>query len=324
VQGWRKAEGRRALAAPILANPDRFGPQTGCSVSSTGKVRSVQTPSPAARMSNTHTNAVQEPAPIVNGWSALVAYNPASPQPNLPAELRTILNARANPNAPFTIYQMLPFNRESSADVYSYNMTAGIRGVIPTLDWTYEVFGSQGKTQSTVTQAGFGSLQRYRALINYGNFGQGFAATGNAEGGGFGASTATCTIGLNPFGGAISNDCLEAVKADIKTRSTMHQTVWEGDAQGKLFDLPAGELRAALGASYRSNNCKFENDTLTTQGRSFLEQSIGLYPSGNSSGKINVSESYGDYSSRSSATFPLFRSSTRRLAAACRTITRPG
>ena len=252
--------------------------------------------------SNTHTNGVQEPAPIVNGWGATVNYDPANPQANLPAELRTILNARANPSAPFTIYQMLPFNRESSADVYSYNMTAGFRGTVPAIDWTYEIFGSQGKTQSTVTQEGFGSLQRYREVINYknpvtglSNFGEGFSATGNAEGGGFAAATATCTSGLNPFSGApVSNDCLEAIKADIKTRSIMHQTIWEGDVTGKLFELPAGTVQAALGASYRSNNYRFENDTLTTQGRSFLEQSIGLYPSGNSAGKITVSEFYGE------------------------------
>jgi iron complex outermembrane receptor protein len=247
-----------------------------------------------ANFSNTHTEGVQEPAPVTGGWSAQVPYNSASPQANLPQELRTLLNSRPNPNAPFQIFQMLPFNRTAASDVYSYNMTAGIRGSLPFKDWTYELFGSQGKTQSTSTLGGFGSLQRYRTIISAPNFGQGFRMTGNPEGAGFGASTATCTTGLNPFGGAISNDCLEAIKADVKTKSVMHQTIWEGDVTGTLFTLPAGDLKTALGASYRSNNFRFENDTLTTQGRSFLEQSIGLYPSGNSRGKINVSEFYGE------------------------------
>jgi iron complex outermembrane receptor protein len=273
-----------------------------------------------ANFSNTHTEGVQEPAPVTGGWSAQVPYNPAAPQANLPQELRTILNSRtraarageagyitpvagqpapvqptvSGARDPFQIFQMLPFNRTASSDVYSYNMTAGIRGTLPIKDWTYELFGSQGKTQSTSTLGGFGSLQRYRALISATNFGQGFSAQGNPEGGGFGASTATCTTGLNPFGGAISNDCLEAIKADVKTKSVMHQTIWEGDVTGTLVTLPAGDLKTAIGASYRSNNFRFENDTLTTQGRSFLEQAIGLYPSGNSSGKINVSEFYGE------------------------------
>jgi iron complex outermembrane receptor protein len=243
-----------------------------------------------SNFSNTTTASVQEPAPITGGWSANVNYNSASPQAGIPQELRQVLNSRANPNAPFQITQLLPFNRTSAGEVYSYNMTAGLRGSLPIKDWKYEIFGSQGKTQSTVTQSGFGSLQRYRTIINFGNLGQGFRATGNAEGGGFGASTATCTSGLNPFSGApVSADCLEAIKADIKTQSVMHQTVWEGDVTGTLFDLPAGPLQTAIGASYRSNNYRFANDMLTTQGRSFLEQSIGLYPAGNSSGKIRRS-----------------------------------
>jgi iron complex outermembrane receptor protein len=264
--------------------------------------------------SNNSTASVQEPAPVVNGWNASVPYNSLAPQADIPQELRLLLNSRPNPNAPFTVFQMLPFNRESFGDVYSYNLTAGLRGRIPGIDWTYEIYGSQGKTQSSVTQKGFGSLQRYRALVSAVqtnaagvpilaanglpiplNFGAGFVGQGNREQGGFASSTATCTTGLNPYSQTtVSNNCLEAIKADIKTRSEMHQTVWEGNVQGKLIDLPAGELRTALGASYRSNNYVFENDTLVTQGRSFLEQSIGLYPAGNSAGKINVTEYFGE------------------------------
>jgi outer membrane receptor protein involved in Fe transport len=266
--------------------------------------------------SNNSTSSVQEPAPIVNGWNATVPYNSLAPQADLPQELRTLLNSRPNPNAPFTVFQMLPGNRASSGDVYSYNLTAGLRGRIPGINWTYEIYGSQGKTQSTVTQTGFGSLQRYRAVVGAVqrdaagnpilaanglpiplNFGQGFRGQSNLENNnnGFASSTATCTSGLNPYSQtAVSNDCLEAVRADIKTRSEMHQTVWEGNVQGKIIDLPAGELRTALGASYRSNNFLFENDTLVTQGRSFLEQTVGLYPAGNSAGKINVTEYFGE------------------------------
>jgi outer membrane receptor protein involved in Fe transport len=285
-----------------------------------------------ANFTNSQTRAVQEPAPVTGGWSAQIPYDPANPQANIPAQIRQILNARSGParpgqagyitpiptsaiaaernpvqpivsqaNTPFQIAQLLPFNRESSGDVYSYNMTAGIQGTIPGLEWTYELFGSQGKTASSVTQGGFASLQRYRALVNaLGpngvplNFGAGFRATGNAEQGGFGASSATCTSGLNPFGGAVSNDCLEAIRADIKSKSTMQQTVWEGNTQGTLFALPAGDLKAAVGATYRSNKYTFENDTLTTQGRSFQEQALGLYPAGNASGRIEVKEVYGE------------------------------
>ncbi|MXP25263.1 TonB-dependent receptor [Altererythrobacter indicus] len=245
--------------------------------------------------SKVNTRTVQEPSPVTGGWTAFVDYDPANPQSDLPDEVVQILNARQNPNAPFQIFQMMPFNRTSESDVYTYNMTAGLQGSIPGSDWTWEVFGSQGETETTVIQRGFASLQRYRTLINAPNFGEGFSATGNSEFGGFGGATATCTSGLNPFSGApISEDCLDAIRANVKTKSVMKQSIWEGNLQGGLFDLPAGQLRGALGASYRSTNYEFQNDTLTTQGQSFQEQVLGLYPSGNSAGKITVKEFYGE------------------------------
>jgi outer membrane receptor protein involved in Fe transport len=46
--------------------------------------------------------------------------------------------------------------------------------------------------------------------------------------------------------------------------------------------------------SYRKLDFSFYNDTLTTQGESFLDQALGIYPSGNSFGHINVKELYGE------------------------------
>ena len=255
-----------------------------------------------ANFSNTQTHTIQEPGPVANGWSATIPYNSLAPQANIPAAMRTLLNGRVHAdgtsaaNDPFSLYYLLPFLRTSDGDVYSYNMTAGFRGHLPINDWTYEIFGSQGRTLSSVTQKGFVSLSRIRAVLAAPNFGQGFTARGNAEQGGFGASTATCTSGLNPFGGTVSNDCFEAIKADIQTKSTVNQTIWEGDLQGSLVKLPAGDLKFALGASYRDNGYSFQNDTLTTQGRSFQDQALGLYPSGNSSGDIKAREFYGELS----------------------------
>src|SRR5690606_15296227 len=101
---------------------------------------------------------------------------------------------------------------------------------------------------------------------------------------------------LNPFDAnlKVSQDCIDAISADIKTRSVMQQTVWEANAQGTLFELPAGPLQAAVGASYRKNRFEFTNDTLTTQGTSFIDQAVGLYPSGYSSGTIIAKEVYGE------------------------------
>src|SRR5690606_15361862 len=82
--------------------------------------------------------------------------------------------------------------------------------------------------------------------------------------------------------------------ADLKNRSSMRQTIVEANLQGKLLDLPAGELRAALGASYREQDYEFINDTLTSQGTSFQDQALGIYPSADSYGYYDVKEVYAE------------------------------
>jgi outer membrane receptor protein involved in Fe transport len=245
--------------------------------------------------SQVHTKTVQEPGPLTSGWT--VNIDPTINRSVIPSSILAILDSRPDPNAPFQLSGYLPFQRSSISDVTTYNMIAGLDGKIPGTDWTFELYGSHGSSDTNVLQTGFASLQRLEAIITQPNFGAGYTVTGNqgSPNYGFGASTATCTSGLNFFNpSSISQDCLNAIKADIKTRSVMKQTVWEGDFQGSLFHLPAGDVKAAVGLSYRSNDYVFENDTLTTQGESFIEQAVGLYPSGNSSGRITAKELYGE------------------------------
>ncbi len=185
----------------------------------------------------------------------------------------------------------LPFNRASTTDVFTYNMTAGLDGKIPGTDWTWEAFAQQGESETNVKQTGFVSLQRLRTVMSAPNWGAGFTASSNqgAPDFGFGGATAHCTSGINPFNyGQISQDCIDAVSANLKTRAVMQQSVWEFDAQGSLFELPAGKVSAAIGASYRHNSYHFDNDTYVTQGTMFNDQILGLYPSGNSQGRIEA------------------------------------
>jgi iron complex outermembrane receptor protein len=235
----------------------------------------------------------QQPSPSVNGWSVTVPRDGRA----IPTQLATLLDGRADPNSPYQLVYYLDYaDRQSRVDVSTYNMIAGFEGSIPGSDWTWEAFVSRGKSVTSSYQTGFASLERLRAVMTAPNWGAGFVGRGNTAFGGFGASTATCTSGFNPFDfdQEISADCIEAISADIKTRAQMVQTVWEANTTGSLFELPAGDLSVALGASYRENTYEFLNDTLTTQGRSFLDQAVGLYPSGNSFGSINVAEIYAE------------------------------
>lgn len=243
--------------------------------------------------SKVSTQTIQAAAPFHAGWS--VNLDPTINRDLIPPELLTILDSRPNPDDTFGLKAYVPFNRYSETDVFTFNIVAGLKGVIPGIDWTWEAFGSHGEAETTVLQTGFLSLQRGRAIMTLPNFGQGASIQGNSDFGGFGAATGTCASGINPFDwDSTTQDCWDAVTADIKVKQIMKQTIWEANTQGPIIDLPMGEVRGALGVSYRENDYQYLNDTLTTSNKSFIEQAQGLYPSGDSAGTIDVTEFYGE------------------------------
>jgi iron complex outermembrane recepter protein len=255
----------------------------------------------------THTATVQQPGPIVGGWNVViprytgqivngVAQNDSA---WLPANLVALLNARTNPNADWSVTGYVPGlgNREVFTDVTTYNMLGGFEGRIPAIGWTWDVTVSHGESNTDALTTGVASLERLRTVMRAPNFGAGFVGQGNATGGGFGANRATCASGLQPFSGvAISADCIAAVNADLKETANMEQTVWEANAQGKMFDLPAGGVRGAVGATHRSNTYTFLEDTLKTRTSSFQDQALGIYPASDINNKLTSKEVYGEVS----------------------------
>lgn len=255
----------------------------------------------------THTETVQQPGPIVGGWNVViprytgqivngVAQNDST---WLPSNLVALLNARTDPNASWSVTGYVPGlgNREVITDVTTYNIMAGFEGRIPVIDWTWDLTVSKGEANSDFLTTGVASLERLRAVMSAPNFGAGFVAQGNAAGGGFGANRATCTSGLQPFSGvAISADCVAAINADLKETANMEQTVWEVNTQGRLFELPAGSARAAIGATHRSNTYTFLEDTLKTRTSGFLDQALGIYPANNIDETMTSKEVYGEVS----------------------------
>jgi outer membrane receptor protein involved in Fe transport len=199
--------------------------------------------------SHVHTHTVQEPGPIVNGWDVFIDPTKLD-QDQLPQQMWDLLNSRTHPagptdpgyiaptpanpnplqpmvsgaNLPFQMHALLPFPRENDTNVDTFNLTAGFQGSIPGSDWTWEAFASHGESSTYAIQTGIASLSRIRAVMDSGNFGRGFSAKGNAIDGGFGASTATCTSGLNffkPPAGGFSQDCLDAINANLQNRVKM-------------------------------------------------------------------------------------------------------
>ncbi|MBN9506043.1 MAG: TonB-dependent receptor [Altererythrobacter sp.] len=198
----------------------------------------------------------------------------------VPQQIQALLNQRTNPNAPFSLSGFFPNPRANYSEVTTYMLVAGLEGSVPGTDWTWEAFVNHGQSQTWSRQTGMYSMQRVRAVFTAPNFGQGFNHASNEYSGEFGAARATCTTGLNFFGGyqGISDDCREAIAADNVNRGTSRQTIVETNLQGGLFDLPAGQLRFAVGASYRESRYEFIPDTAASAGRNSLDSLIGIYP----------------------------------------------
>jgi outer membrane receptor protein involved in Fe transport len=241
----------------------------------------------------------------------------------LPASVQTLLNARTRravrgdaefvvgrpanqqalisaANDPLTLFYNVPEQRTGETDITTYEMIAGFQGRVPGTDWTWELFGQHGVSETFTKQGGIFSLSRLRTVLTSPQFGTGFATNSNLASPrvNFGASFGSCTSGMNVFTTSwenISQDCKQAITADLKNRVITRQTVAEANLQGGLMELPGGELRFAAGASYRDLRFQFINDTLLQQGASFLDQAVGIYPSQDVDAGYEVRELYGEF-----------------------------
>ncbi len=212
-----------------------------------------------------------------------------------PAELATLLDSRPQPNATWQLNRVLDFlgPRAAFNDISSYQTLIGLEGSFTNLDWTWEAYASHGATTGEVLFDGFPSLERYRAVVTAPNYGKGFFTTGNAQGGGAGGGIGRCTSGLPVFTQTVTDDCVQAVEADLQNTQRMEQNVVEFNLQGLIAETKAGELRFALGSSYRDNSYRFQTDNLTSQ-ESFLDSAIAWFPTGSSEGSTEVKELYGE------------------------------
>jgi len=75
--------------------------------------------------------------------------------------------------------------------------------------------------------------------------------------------------------------------------TTLVQDIAEVNLQGGLFELPAGEVRAAFGASFRENDFDYHVDKLE-QVQNVADLPAGLFGSGPTSGKVTAREIYGE------------------------------
>ena len=274
---------------------------------------------PAANVSDPAVVAAILANPAAYANPGFIPHGATGAQHPVPMDLAILLNSRATPDAPWipnwnTDEQS--FNYRSTEDTNTvWQVSGGLHAELPFKDWTGELYFSHGESSSYNVNHGNMSLSRYRAIAGQPDYGLNSTLQGN---GAFlipGANAASSTVldaASTNFGTAIpshcttgfydtyfsgnqrpSDDCIKAINANLQTRTWNSQNIIEVNLQGGVFDLPAGEVRGAVGFQYRRNESQFVPDVLQSV-VSFTDQVVGVYPSDSLDAYTSVNDFYAE------------------------------
>ena len=168
--------------------------------------------------------------------------------PYLPRDLAALAASRVNPDAPFRFFARPTVlgPRTAVNERRMMQLTAGLRGEVFE-DWHYDVYLQGGSNERTEQQDGITRVSKYEELL--------FAPDGGQ---------AACG-GLDVFGqGRITAACAAYVATTAENDAQVDQTLVEGSLNGPLLALPAGDLRAAIGAFYKRDEFAYVPDPVLT------------------------------------------------------------
>ncbi len=238
-----------------------------------------------ATFAGTRGESVGPYNPSVGLWGAAIPFDDRE----IPNDLRLLLESRPDPTAPWQLNRVLDFLGESWAKNHSdvYQVLGGIEGSLPNRDLTYDVHVSTGRTMNLFLSQGHASAQRYWSLVSAGDWGrEGFVFNNNYY--------QTCETGLPIFESFTpSADCFRSMLARLKVLTKTEQTIVEANVQGRIMDIPGGELRFAAGVARRSNYFLFEPSE-TNDVTSVIEQTQSIFANARSEGSTKVQEIYGE------------------------------
>jgi len=198
------------------------------------------------------------------------------------------------PNSAWRLQSQLGYlpPRGTNNNETTYQLTAGLKGDLGLSDWTWDAFVSQGESRTLTTYVGYISSVNYAKILSAPNYGQGYLEASN----GVSNKILTCTSGLSPFAQAAgtlvpSQDCINAITSNQSDRQSMRQFESELNLQGRLFELPAGDARAAIGASWRKNIYDYTPDSLR-ESDYISDTSAGQFGVGHVGGSVAAKEIY--------------------------------
>lgn len=199
--------------------------------------------------------------------------------PYISTDFRNILASRPNPNAGFTFYKAFDIlgPRIQKYSYTVYQLTSGLSGDVGFKDWTWDGYASFSRAKFDNEQFGGASASAVARLLN--------SPTGGTE---------YCAGGFNPFGNLTpSGDCIRYISRRTLNQNTLEQRTVEASVQGGAFELPAGEVRFAIGADYRSNEYTFTPDTQLNQPDGTSDV-LGYSVLRNAGGAVDTYELFGE------------------------------
>jgi iron complex outermembrane recepter protein len=171
--------------------------------------------------------------------------------------LQTILASRpADPNNPNALTQPLSLTKlltmaGDRIQIFKYDVwqaLGGLKGDVPGVDLSWDLYASYGRTQFTNTQENDTSKSAIQSILN---------GTANYTG----AAGNCIGYAWNPLGDQpLSPGCREYAVRENHNLNTMTQKNVELTLQGKIIPLPAGDLRYALGGDYRGSSFDYQPD----------------------------------------------------------------
>lgn len=212
--------------------------------------------------------------------------------PFIPADLRTILASRTNAGAPISVTRRFSEVGFRIADTTTNNFQArlGLTGNLGVRDWTFDLFGSYGRSDQTERDLNGISASALATLVAAPDGGQ-----------------SLCAGGLNLFGPRTNTACSSYIRRNTLRSSTSDQKVVEATVQGSLFTLPAGDVRFAVGADYRSDSFSFVPDGALQSGDVITFSSGAIRPV---VGEVSAKEVYAELSAPILADLPLIKKLT--------------
>lgn len=153
-------------------------------------------------------------------------------------------------------YSKLLFGWGNRVQNFKYDVwqaLAGLKGDIPGTRFTWDAYASFGRSSYAAVANGDISISAINSIL---------AGTNTASG-------CSGAAAWNPFGlQPVSKGCLAYAGRTDHTTDVLNAKNAEVSLEGPLFNLPAGEVRVAVGADYRDSNYSYSPDSLFVSGDS--------------------------------------------------------